>query len=176
LAFWWLNVIREIDAPSHHLPASRHGHEQPCPCIMADRPRRRLLRAIRHHAASPKVSRSMFRVPAKPGILTSSGTRVATPGGHAPRQAVSRFAGLVLVMESCSPTPCAASAPSSLRPRWNKCSVGRQGPEQEESLARRRRLGSMRSLPRGLEIDQESGGRENSQRLGKKKNPQPPSR
>ena len=63
-------------------------HEQPCPCTVAVRPRRKLLRAIHHRAASPNVSRSMFRVPAEPGILTSSGTRVATPGGHAPRQAV----------------------------------------------------------------------------------------
>ena len=33
----------------------------PRPCIMAVRPRRKLLRAIRHHAASPKVSRTVSR-------------------------------------------------------------------------------------------------------------------
>jgi hypothetical protein len=29
-------------------------HEQPCPCTVAVRPRRKLLRAIRHRAASPQ--------------------------------------------------------------------------------------------------------------------------
>ena len=128
-------------------------HEQPCPCTVAVRPRRKLLRASRHRAASPNVSRSMFRVPAEPGILTSSGMGVATPGGHAPRQAVAALGachGIVLAY------PCAASAPSSLRPR-QEISVRSAGKarSQGEPCPPPKVGDRLRSLPRGLEIDQE---------------------
>ena len=96
-------------------------------------------RTSRHRAASPQSEPLHVPGARKAGHPHIERVGVATPGGHAPRQAVSRFAGLVLVMESCSPTPCAASAPSSLRPR-RKQVFGRQArPGAEESLARRRR-------------------------------------
>jgi hypothetical protein len=159
--------------------------------IVACRPRRRLLRAPRHHAAVSKMSRSMFRVPAEPGLPSQAAhstcpvldalsrgcshierETVATPGGHAPCQAVASLCachGIVLAY------PCAASAPSSLRPR-QETSVRRQArPGAEESLARRRSGVGLRSLPRWLEIDQERvrKSRENGWR---KKNSSLPSR
>ena len=142
-------------------------HEQPCPCTVAVRPRRKLLRAIRHRAASPNVSRSMFRVPAKPGILTSSGEGVATPGGHAPRQAV---ASLLCLSWNRARLPLRGlrSFVAAAAPR-NKCSVGRQGPEPRRALPAAEGGGSIaliaaRARDRSREL-------RNSKRLGKKKNP-----
>lgn len=102
----------------------------------------------------PKVSRSMFRVPAEPGILTSSGMESLPPAGTLHARQSLRF---VPVMESCSPTPCAASAPSSLRPRQETSVRRRVRPTKKESLHAPPKVGDrLRSLPRGLEIDQES--------------------
>ena len=93
-------------------------------------------RTVSHrHSSRPVVPPSRADVGVSP-----CGNRVATPGGHDPRQAV---ASLGACHGSCSPTPCSASAPSSLRPR-RKQVFGRQSrPGAEESLARRRRLGSI---------------------------------
>ena len=108
-------------------------HEQPCPCTVAfcsplvprcDQPA-----TVRR---PPNMCRFMFRVPAKPGILTSSGEGVATPGGHAPRQAV---ASLLCLSWNRARLPLRGlrSFVAAAAPR-NKCSVGRQGPEPRRAL------------------------------------------
>jgi len=98
--------------PTSTLLATRHL--QPCPCIVAFRPRRKLLRAIRHHAASPQSQAPHVPVSAKPDIPTSSGNLSLPPAGTLHARQSLRFCAC---HGSCSPTPCAACAPSSLRPR-----------------------------------------------------------
>ncbi len=78
-------------------------HEQPCPCTVAVRPRRKLLRAIRHRAASPQY------VPLHvPGARKAGHPHIERNPSRYPRRARStpgsRFA-FVPVMESCLPTP-----------------------------------------------------------------------
>jgi len=106
--------------PTSTLLATRHL--QPCPCIVAFRSP--LVPRCARPAIMPrppKVSRSMFR-PGKPG-LTSSGKLSLPPAGTLHARQSLRFCAC---HGSCSPTPCAACAPSSLRPRRKKCSAAHE--------------------------------------------------
>ena len=92
-------------------PRSAAWSRKPCSCTVAVRPRRKLLRATRHRAASSQYQ--PLHVPVQ-WLLTSSGRESLPPAGTLHARQSLRF---VPVMESCSPTPCAAAAPSSLWPR-----------------------------------------------------------
>jgi hypothetical protein len=101
----------------------------------------------------PNISRSMFRVPAEPGILTSSGEESLPPAGTLHARQSLRF---VPVMDR-------ARLPRARPPLLRRCGraekvFGRQArPGAKESLARRRKGGFDTLIAAWLEIDQESG-------------------
>lgn len=160
LASRWFNVLRDSDASRTTLSLHRGD------LFSARAP----LRSARHRAASPNIRRSMFRCSGLPSQATHSTypqdealsrgcshierSRVATPGGHAPRQAVASLCachGIVLAY------PCEASAPSSLRPRQETSVRRRVRPVKKESLHAPPKVGFDTLIAAWLEIDQESG-------------------